>query len=333
MLDKMLPQQTINYLNQVLGENAVHVAQSEVANQLPYFLQDTYDVLPGKMLGQPITLACIKGHDPIAAQQIEQHTRRLQELLRAPVIVALSEIAPGARKQLIEQGVAFVVPNRQLFAPQMGMIFTERFRNSTKRKQEQASPATQALLIWYLNHHPTTNTWHPFQEAAALGYAGMTATRAIRELLQFKLFELDVRGRTKYLKLQVDRRQLWEMAKPYLRTPVLNTLFTYDRRVLNAPSVRWAGESAIARLSMVNEPQQQVVALTAEAAQKAKQEGIFFEPHKLADGIAVQVWRYLPNMQIKENTVDPLSLWLSLSGNPDDRIQLALNDIEEKFKW
>jgi len=245
----------------------------------------------------------------------------------------MNEIAPGERRQLIEQGVAFVVPNRQLFAPQMGMILTERFGNSTKRKQELASPATQALLIWYLNHHPTTDTWHPFQEAAALGYAGMTATRAIRELMQFKLFELDVRGRTKYLKLQVDRRQLWEMAKPYLRTPVLNTLFTYDRRVLNVPSVRWAGESALAKLSMVNEPQQQVVALTAEAVQKAKKEGIFFEPRKLADGIAVQVWRYLPNMQIKENTVDPLSLWLSLSGNPDDRIQLALNDIEEKFTW
>ena len=333
MLDKTLPQQTIKYLNQVLGENAVHVAQSEVVNQLPYFLQDTYEVLPGKMLGQPITLACMKGHEPIAAQQIDQHTRRLQELLNAPVIVALPEIAPGERKQLIEQGVAFVVPNRQLFVPQMGMILTERFGNLTKRKQELASPATQALLIWYLNHHPTTDTWHPFQEAAALGYAGMTATRAIRELLQFKLFELDVRGRTKYLKLQVDRHQLWEMAKPYLRTPVLNTLFTYDRRVLNVPCVRWAGESALARLSMVNEPQQQVVALTAEAAQKAKKEGIFFEPRKLADGIAVQVWRYLPTMQIKENTVDRLSLWLSLSGNPDDRIQLALNDIEKKFTW
>ena len=333
MLDKMLPQQTINYLNQVLGENAVHVAQSEVANQLPYFLQDTYEVLPGKMLGQPITLACMKGLEPIAAQQIDQHTRRLQELLNAPVIVALPEIAPGERKRLIEQGVAFVVPNRQLFAPQMGMILTERFGNSTKRKEQLASPATQALLIWYLNHHPTTDTWHPFQEAAALGYAGMTATRAIRELMQFKLFELDVRGRTKYLKLQVDRRQLWEMAKPYLRTPVLNTLFTYDRRVLNVPGVRWAGESALARLSMVNEHQQQVVALAAEAVQKAKKEGIFFEPRKLADGIAVQVWRYVPNMQIKENTVEQLSLWLSLRGNPDDRIQLALNDIEEKFKW
>ena len=53
MLEKTLLQQTIKYLNQVLGDNAVHVAQSEVANQLPYFLQDTYEVLPGKMLGQP----------------------------------------------------------------------------------------------------------------------------------------------------------------------------------------------------------------------------------------------------------------------------------------
>ena len=32
MLDETLPQQTIKYLNQVLGENAVHVAQSEVVN-------------------------------------------------------------------------------------------------------------------------------------------------------------------------------------------------------------------------------------------------------------------------------------------------------------
>ena len=333
MLNKALPQQTIKYLNQVLGKNAVHVAQSEVTNRLPYFLQDTYEVLPGKILGQPITLACIKGHEPVAVQQIDQHTRRLQELLNAPVIVALPEIAPGERKQLIAQGVAFVVPNRQLFAPQMGMIFTERFGNLNTRVQEQASPATQALLIWFLNHYPTTDTWHPFQDAAALGYAGMTATRAIRELLQFKLFELDVRGRTKYLKLQMDRRQLWEMAKPYLRTPVAKTHWTYDRQVLEMPYIRWAGESALAKLSMINEPQQKVVALTAEAAQKAKQAGIFFEPRKLADGIAVQVWRYLPTMQIKENTVDQLSLWLSLKDNQDDRIQMALGDLEETFKW
>jgi DNA-binding MarR family transcriptional regulator len=280
-----------------------------------------------------MTLACIKGRGPLAASQLDQHVRQLRELLQAPVIVALPEIAPGERKQLIAQNVAFVVPGRQLFAPQMGMILSERFGIEPRREQASVSPATQALLIWFLNHHPVTETWHPFEEAAVLGYAGMTATRAMRELLQFNLFELEVRGRAKYLKLMGTRRELWEKAKPHLRTPVLKTLWTYDHRILEVPDMRWAGESALARMTMVNEPPQQVLAVTAEAIQQARQAGIFFEPREIADGIAVQVWRYLPGIRVKEKTVDPLSLWLSLKDNRDNRIQMALDEIEEKFLW
>ncbi|MGV1045409.1 hypothetical protein [Limnohabitans sp.] len=333
MLDKALPQQTVRYLNQVIGGEAVRVASSGRTPELTYFLQETYDVLTGELLGQPITLACVKGHQPLAAQQISQHTKLLRELLDAPVIIALPEIAPGERKQLIAHGVAFVVPDRQLFAPQLGVILTERFGAEPRREQELFSPATQALLIWFLNHHPVTETWHPFEEAAALGYAGMTATRAVRELLQFELFELEVRGRAKYLKLQSTRWDLWEKAKPHLRTPVLRTLWTYEKRIVQVTGARWAGESALAHLTMLNEPRQQAVALTAEAEQRAKQAGIFFEPREIADGIAVQVWRYEPGMQVKENTVDRLSLWLSLRDNRDDRIQMALDEIEEKFLW
>ena len=333
MLDATLPQQTVRYLNQVLGGESVRVAPQGKTAQLPYFLQDTYEVLPGELLGQPITLACVKGRQPLAAQQVDQHAKRLRELLHAPVLIALPEVAPGERKRLIAHGVAFVVPGRQLFAPQMGMILTERFGAEPRREQELASPATQALLIWFLNHHPVTETWHPFEEAAALGYAGMTATRAVRELLQFKLFELEVRGRAKYLKLDGTRRDLWEKAKPHLRTPVLRTLWTYDQRILQMTGAPWAGESALARMTMINEPQQPVLAMTAEVEQRAKQAGIFFEPRQIADGIAVQVWRYEPGMQAKEKTVDPLSLWLSLRVDRDDRIQMALDEIEEKFLW
>jgi len=333
MLNKALPQQTIRYLNQVLGGAAMRVTPSEKTASLPYFLQDTYEVLPGELLGRPITLACIKGHQPLAARQVDQHAKRLQELLQAPVIIALPEIAGGERKQLIAHGVAFVVPDKQLFAPQVGMILTERFGTAPRLELELASPATQALLLWFLNHHPVTETWHPFEDAATLGYAAMTATRAVRELLHFNLFELEARGRAKYLKLMGTRRELWEKAKPHLRTPVLRTLWTYDPRILEMITTRWAGESALAQLTMINEPQQQVTAITSEAEQQAKQLGIFFEPREIADGIAVQVWRYAPTMQAKEHSVDPLSLWLSLRDNQDDRIQMALDEIEEKFLW
>jgi hypothetical protein len=73
--------------------------------------------------------------------------------------------------------------------------------------------------------------------------------------------------------------------------------------------------------------------MTAEAAQRARQAGIFFEPREVADGIVVQVWRYEPGMQTKEKTVDRLSLWLSLRDSRDDRIQMALDEIEGKFQW
>lgn len=333
MLEKTLPQQTVQFLNQVLGEGSLRVAPCSEGAQLPYFLQDTYDVWLGELLGQPITLACVKGFQPLAAQQVGQHAQQLRALLHAQVIMGLPEVAPGERKQLIAHGVAFVVPNRQLFAPQMGMILTERFGAGPRRAQELASPATQALLIWFLNQHPATETWHPFEAAAALGYTAMTATRAIRELLQFDLFELEVRGRAKHLKLNGTRRDLWEKAKPHLRTPVLKTMWTYDLSLVQMTQAHWAGESALARLTMLNEPQQPVLAMTTEAVQRARQETIFFEPREIADGVAVQVWRDEPGRQAKDKTVDPWSLWLSLRDHRDDRIQMALDELEEKFLW
>ena len=333
MLEITLPQQTVQYLSQVLGDDAVRVTAKSKAVELPYFIQDTYEVLTVDLLGQAVTLACVKGRQLLAAQQIGQHAQRLHELLQNPVVVALCEITPGERKQLIQHSIAFVVPGKQLFAPQMGVILSERFGTPPHGEQAVASPATQALMIWFLNHRPVGQAWHPFEDAATLGYAGMTATRAIRELLQFDLFELEVRGRAKYLKLIGTRRELWEKAKPYLRTPVLRTLWTYDRRILDANGARWAGESALAKMTMLNEPQQPVLAMTAESAQQAKQVGVFFEPREQADGVAVQVWRYMPDIQAKEKTVDLLSLWLSLRDNRDDRIQMALDEIEEKFLW
>lgn len=333
ILEKAIPLQAIRYLNQVLGEGSAHMAASGLPAQLPYYLHDTYEVLSGHLLGDSVAFACIKGDQPQAVQQLAQHMQQLRELLQTPVIAVLPTVTPGERKQLVQQGIAFVVPNRQLFAPQMGVILTERFAAQPSPTRVLSSPATQALLIWFLNHHPLTGSWSPFEAAAALGYAGMTATRAVKELLQFGLFQLEVRGRAKYLKLAVTRRELWEKAKPYLRTPVMRILWTYDRRILDASGARWAGESALAKMSMLNDPPQSVIAITSDVAEKAKENGIFFEPRALADGLAVEVWRYRPDMDMKTRNVDPLSLWLSLQANLDNRIQIALDEIEERFPW
>ncbi len=333
MLHKALPQQSTEYLTQVFGADAVRPAPAVPVKPLPYYLQDGYEFLRLQLLGQPITLACVTALKKRAAQQQAQHTERLRELLQTPVIVALSQVTAGERKQLIQQGIAFVVPGKQLYAPELGLVMTERFGTAPRQHLAQASPATQALLIHYLVNAKASETWHPFEVAARLGYTAMTATRAVRELVQFDLFELEARGRAKHLKLTGTRHELWQKAKPHLRSPVQRTLWTYDQRILQTAPQRWAGESALARSTMLNSLEQAVIAMTAEAAQQARQGGIAFEPQETADCVAVQVWRYAPELLTQSDKVDPLSLWLSLQGSQDDRVQMALDELEAQFPW
>lgn len=333
MLQKALPQQSSQYLTQVFGIDAVRPALAAPSTPLPYYLQDRYELWPLQLLGQPITLACVKGRTTLAAQQLAQHAAHLHELLQTPVIVALPQVTPGERKQLIAHGIAFVVPGKQLFAPALALILTERFGATPRQPQAQASPATQALLIHFLNNAQASATWHPFEVAARLGYTAMTATRAVRELVQFELFELEVRGRAKHLKLTGARRELWQKAKPHLRTPVQRMLWTYDQHILEAAPLRWAGESALAQMSMLGEPPQRVIAMTTEAVQQARQGGIVFEPREIADGVAVQVWRYAPDLLADTMTVDLLSLSLSLQDSQDDRVQMALDELEAQLPW
>jgi hypothetical protein len=43
-----------------------------------------------------------------------------------------------------------------------------------------------------------------------------------------------------------------------------------------------------------------------------------------------QIWSYAPILVPNDKAVDPLSLWLSLQGATDDRVQLALDELERR---
>jgi hypothetical protein len=45
------------------------------------------------------------------------------------------------------------------------------------------------------------------------------------------------------------------------------------------------------------------------------------------------VWSYTPVLLPGSRTVDPLSLMLSLQEEADERIQLALDELKERFPW
>jgi hypothetical protein len=118
-----------------------------------------------------------------------------------------------------------------------------------------------------------------------------------------------------------------------LRTPVKRTVWVApDGFVAHQPS-RIAGLSALARCSMLDEPKWPVYAITAADWKAAVDAGVRELPEPEAGAQAWQVWSYSPALVPEARTVDPLSLMLSLQENPDDRVQLALDELKGQLPW
>ena len=84
---------------------------------------------------------------------------------------------------------------------------------------------------------------------------------------------------------------------------------------------------------MLTEPQWSVYAVSPAQWKTAAQAGIEPLPEPLPGACEWELWHYNPALLPDSETVDPLSLTLSLQGNTDERVQLALDELKERYPW
>ena len=56
-------------------------------------------------------------------------------------------------------------------------------------------------------------------------------------------------------------------------------------------------------------------------------------PEAMPGACEWQLWNYAPTLQPDSDTVDPLSLMLSLRDSTDERVQSALDALKEQLPW
>jgi hypothetical protein len=256
------------------------------------------------------------------------------ELLRAKAaaepIYVRRQITPYNRKRLIEHQVPVIVPGHQLYLPMLAIDLREHFRRA-RAEPPVLSPATQALFLHALLRD-SDNELGPADMAKRLGYSAMTMTRAFDELEAAQLGTVTTRGRERALGLAGDRRDLWTRALPLLRTPVAERRFL-DRAAAITDAPR-GGLTALAEYSMLAPPAQATYAL-GRAQWRAWRRGQTFAeiPRQDPDAQVIEVWRYPPALLAKRTFVDPLSLYLSLKDDPDERVQSSLEEMMRTLPW
>ena len=323
----------VRYLQDVLGIEATGVKPWARVDELPYFLRDAFQFSELELLGQTVVLAMGRADAKQSLSEVRNWLDKVRALAGQPAIYVTDALASYDRRRLIEQKVPFIVPGNQLYLPDLGLDLREYFRHRAPSAGAALSPSAQALLIAALLRQPWQADWQPSSVTAALGYTPMTLSRAVKELVAAGLAAEHMVGRSRWLRMDLPPAQLWELAKPFLRTPVRRSVWVAADDAAAYQTRRLAGLSALARCSMLSEPKWPVYALTAADWKAATDAGVQALPEPDTGAQEWQLWRYSPVLMPDATTVDPLSLTLSLQENADDRIQLALDELKGQLPW
>ena len=321
----------LRYLDEALGL-APQIGQWTGHKKTPYHLQDAFEFREMTLLEDRILLAIERRAKSPPASKIREQINALQKVADLPVAYVTRALASYERKRLIQQKVPFIVPGNQLYLPWVGIDLREYFRRN-EAPEAKFNPSTQALLITALLRTPWDPMWEPVQAAAALSYTAMTVSRALRELTEAGIGEIRRERRVQSLYLGDRPGDIWELAKPYLRSPVKRIEWASPVPRLHPSQAPVAGMSALAEQTMVADPKWPVRAISTQHWLSATRAGVDRLPEPIAGAYEWQIWTYDPNLGSARKIVDPLSLTLSLEAENDERIQLALEELKEQRPW
>lgn len=314
------------------------------AKLLPLYLQAKWAYILLSLDDQTCLLMWdYQGEQQETAQKLKKAITAVAEQFSGPVIYGVRDTTAYNRKRLIDQGIAFVVPGKQLYLPFVALDLRERFAPARQTAKATLSACAQQLVLL-----KCAGRWQSGLSAQAradqIDVSKMTVSRAYKELLDLGLAKIDGASRLGKLEFEATGHVLWQMALRYLSTPVKQQVKLSAGDFHNHQDLfRYAaGEWALAQNGMLATPKQRCVAIAwANWAGIKKLTGMRELAHKEEDSVQLQLWRYDPGFMQKDGlnrqdydspaAVDPLSLYLSLRAETDERIQIALGVLLNRF--
>jgi DNA-binding MarR family transcriptional regulator len=329
------------YIKDVLGQTIQleDLPNSRLA-RLPLYIRETYELLQGELYQRQLIFAYPKDLTHISILQTEKQFDLLKKTFPT-VVLLLPQITAYNRQRLIEKGINFIVPGRQLFLPGLLMDLRENdLADKVKRKSKTLLPSAQFLVIYHLIHR--YDKWkiedHPFKVIAEkTGYSPMAITKAVDNLLEEEIVEV-TGDKEKFIRFRLDRGELWNdlLKRKLLVSPVLKRVYADEKPV--KPFMLLAGLSALPEYSDMNPSRQPNYAVDRNTFYELEEQGSLVNLNNQEGKIGLEVWKYHPGklageLQTDLPVVDPLSLYLSLRDHTDERVEMALDQILEKYIW
>lgn len=296
-------------------------------NNFPIFLRDAYNFYGVTILGTRCIL--IEAVDEMPnIYQLQKHIKQIKNLTDRQIVLFYKDITRYRRKSLIENRIAFVIEDGQMYLPFLGLDL-KKVKEHVEEAKGFTAPAQIAYLYFLYHKEEVVNTT---DFAKKLGFNKMTASRALNDLYHANLITYEIggmTGRSKEYK-RIKDPDYFLRGRNYLKTPVRKIIYT-KTRPLDALT---AGMEALSELSMINPPGHPIMAIDRNKLNNEQVEVVnnkdLIKDTKLVE---LELWDYDPGLFSNNGHVDLLSLYASLKEETDERVRQALEEVLRGEPW
>ncbi len=234
---------------------------------------------------------------------------RLSSVLPLPIVFYFSNLKFYERQRYIEKSVFFITERGEVFLPNMILHSKkEKAKNPSK-----LSASAQFLLLYHLQKVSLDGLSVSEMSSMICQYSYVSIAKAVENIETLGLCECKKDSeRSKRISFIAESRELWEKSRPYMTTPVKDVKYCED-----IPSVRfqYSGISALASYTMISQDEVPTIAVYSGRFEKTDFRGL----NDFDGNVKIEIWRY-PEMDTESDVIDRLSLFLSLEGDTDPRV-------------
>jgi hypothetical protein len=325
------------YLGDILGcgIDLVAIPKNELG-KLPMFFTEIYIFYRASLFNIDFIIIERKDADGFSIYQLGKQIELLKNYLNKRLVLLANDLSSLNRKRLIEKGINFIVPGKQMFLPNFLVDLREGNQNmGRKKKTEKLLPSAQFILLYHILNNPKIEQIENesfTQLALRFGYTKMAITKAIDNLVDHELCKVEG-TKEKHVLFIGDKNQLWQVALPLLVNPVFKRIYVDE--LPEGIHLLQANESALPEYSDMNPSQQKYYAIEKGLFYDLQKNGKLKNPNEYEGTYCLELWKYNPAILTKgitgEENVDPLSLYLCLQDIGDERIEMALKTILKKY--
>jgi hypothetical protein len=336
----IMKEQLIQYIKEVVGfQMLINPLNADLKGKLPLYLRDEYQWFEAELEDKKCLFAVVNNENAGGISQLGKHFQKVKEITEMPVVAVFDYLEAYNRKRLIEKKIAFVVPEKQLYIPEF-IIDLREYSIATKKKKGALNPLAQQILLLFILDKVNKLEVEQLtfkRLAELLGTNPMGITRAVESLKNQELIDI-IGDKEKTIHFIASKRNLWLMAKKHriFINPVQKRVFV-DELPQNINLLR-AYDNALTEYTDINPARQEYYAIDKGMFQALKKTNALINENSYEGRYCFEVWKYNPmtiNKLLFENnqTVDPLSLLLCYDDNYDERVEMAMEQIENKYLW